>query len=204
MFTVGLTGGIGSGKTTVANAFAAYGVPIVDTDLIAHRMTASGGAAIPRIQRRFGSTFITAEGTLDRARMRELVFRNTEAKRQLEAIMHPLIRIETDRAIQAGSSPYAICVVPLLIEVDNWRERVDRFLVVDCSVQTQIKNVMQRNGFTRKQVQAIIAHQATRQTRLAAADDILVNETDIIDPLLLKIKLLHQRYLCLARYTIPS
>jgi dephospho-CoA kinase len=204
MFKVGLTGGIGSGKTTVANAFAAYGVPIVDTDLIAHRVTAPGGAAIPGIRTQFGATFITAQGALDRARMRELVFSNTQAKQQLEAIVHPLIRIETEREMQATSGPYVICVVPLLVEAGHWRERVNRVLVVDCAVQTQVERVMRRNGFTREQVQAIIARQATRQTRLAAADDIIVNEADTIEPLLPEIALLHQRYLSLARDSAPS
>ncbi|UDG82804.1 dephospho-CoA kinase [Candidatus Vallotia lariciata] len=200
MLKVGLTGGIGSGKTIVSNAFATYGVSIVDTDLISHRITASGGKAISGIRSRFGSAFITTEGAMNRARMRALIFNNTQAKQQLEAILHPLIRIEADFEIRAASSPYVICVVPLLVEVGNyWHKRVDRLLVVDCAVQTQVERVIQRNGFTRKQVQVIIESQATRQTRIAVADDILINETDIIDPILPKIALLHQRYLYLAR-----
>ncbi|UDG82212.1 dephospho-CoA kinase [Candidatus Vallotia cooleyia] len=199
MFKVGLTGGIGSGKTVITNAFSAHGIPIIDTDLIAHRVTASGGAAIPSIRTQFGATFITAEGALNRNRMRELVFNNMQAKQQLEASMQPLIRIETDRAIQTASGPYVVCVVPLLVEVSDWLKRIDRLLVVDCTVQTQVKRVMRRNGFTPQQVQAIIACQATRQTRLAAADDILLNETDTIELLLPKISLLHKLYLYLAR-----
>ncbi|WP_216797405.1 dephospho-CoA kinase [Candidatus Vallotia tarda] len=201
MFKVGLTGGIGSGKTTVANTFAAYGVPIVDTDLIAHRVTASGGTAMHSIREQFGSTFITTEGAMNRTKMRELVFNNAQAKQLLESILHPLIRIEMDREMQAISGPYVICVVPLLAEEGNWRKRVDRFLVVDCAVQTQVANVIRRNSFTCKQVQAIIASQATRQTRLAVADDILINE--INRSLLPQIALLHQLYLYLARCSIP-
>jgi dephospho-CoA kinase len=199
MFKVGLTGGIGSGKTTLANAFAAYGVPIVDTDIIAHRVTAPDGAAISRLFTEFGPTFITPENALDRARMRELVFSDAQAKQRLEAILHPLIQAETEREMQAAKGPYLICVVPLLVESGHWRQRIDRVLVVDCTVHTQIKRVMQRNGFTREQVQAIIARQATRQARLAAADDVIFNEADSIAPLQPEIARLHQRYLALAR-----
>lgn len=198
MFKVGLTGGIGSGKTTVANAFAEYGVPIIDTDIIAHRVTAPAGAAMPGILAQFGPAFITPDGALDRAKMRELVFSDVEAKQRLEAITHPLIRAGMEREIQAATGPYLICVVPLLVEAGDWRQRVNRVLVVDCAVQTQIERVMQRNGFTREQVEAIIARQATRQARMDVADDVIVNEVDSVEQLWSKIRQLHQRYLMLA------
>ncbi|KAG0194110.1 hypothetical protein DFQ28_001246 [Apophysomyces sp. BC1034] len=201
---VALTGGIGSGKTTLAHAFAAYGVPIVDTDVIAHRVTAPGGAAISSIRTQFGPAFITPEGALDRTRMRELVFRDARAKQRLEAITHPLIRVETDREMQTATGPYLICVVPLLVEAGNWHHRIDRVLVIDCTEQTQIERVMRRNGFTREQVRAIIARQATRPARLALADDVIVNEADSIEPLRPEIARLHQRYLALARNRAPS
>jgi dephospho-CoA kinase len=176
MFAVGLTGGIGSGKSFVADRFAAHGVPIVDTDAIAHRITAAHGVAMPAIAREFGTSFVAADGSLDRARMRELVFSDETARRRLEAITHPLIRAETEREWQQAAGPYVMVVVPLLIESGIWKKRVDRVLVVDCSVDTQIERVMRRNAFSRAQVLAIIARQATREARLAAADDVIVND----------------------------
>jgi dephospho-CoA kinase len=177
MFAVGLTGGIGSGKSFVADRFAAHGVPIVDTDAIAHRITAAHGVAMPAIAREFGASFVAADGSLDRARMRELVFSDETARRRLEAITHPLIRTETEREWQQAAGPYVMVVVPLLIESGIWKKRVDRVLVVDCSVDTQIERVMRRNAFSRAQVLAIIARQATREARLAAADDVIVNDS---------------------------
>jgi dephospho-CoA kinase len=177
MFAVGLTGGIGSGKSFVADRFAALGVPIVDTDAIAHRITAAHGVAMPAIAREFGASFVAADGSLDRARMRELVFSDETARRRLEAITHPLIRTETEREWQQAAGPYVMVVVPLLIESGIWKKRVDRVLVIDCSVDTQIERVMRRNAFSRAQVLAIIARQATREARLAAADDVIVNDS---------------------------
>lgn len=199
MFKVGLTGGIGSGKTTVANCFAVHGVPIVDTDLIAHRVTAPGGAAMPAIEAAFGRAFVAPDGSLERAKMRELVFSDNDAKQRLEAIVHPLIRAETDRAMRDTHGPYLICVVPLLIESGNWRTRFDRVLVVDCTVDTQVARVMHRNGFTREQVLAIVARQATREARLAAADDVIVNDARGLDDIAREAEALHRRYLELAR-----
>jgi dephospho-CoA kinase len=200
MFSIGLTGGIGSGKSTVADLFAARGVPLVDTDLIAHRMTAPGGVAMPLIASEFGSAYVAPNGSLDRTRMRELVFADDTAKARLEAILHPLIRAETERERHAAGGAYHIVVVPLLVESGNWASRVARVLVVDCPVETQIARVMQRNGFSREQVLAIIARQATRETRLAAADDIVLNdETATLETLAHQVDALHARYLELAR-----
>ncbi|SPB17260.1 dephospho-CoA kinase [Caballeronia novacaledonica] len=199
MFSIGLTGGIGSGKSTVADLFAARGAPLIDTDLIAHQITAQGGVAMPLIASEFGDDFIAANGSLDRAKMRALVFADDTAKARLERIVHPLIRAETERQRLAAQGAYHIVVVPLLVEAGEWAERVSRVLVVDCPVETQIARVMRRNGFTREQVLAIIAKQASREARLAAADDIVVNdETVTRDALAQQVDSLHARYLSLA------
>ncbi|QLD49186.1 dephospho-CoA kinase [Paraburkholderia fungorum] len=198
MFVVGLTGGIGSGKSTVADLFAAHGVPLVDTDLIAHRITAPHGIAMPQIAAEFGDSFVAADGSLDRARMRTLVFSDEGARKRLEGITHPLIRAETEREQREAQGPYVIVVVPLLVESGNWRTRVNRVLTVDCSVETQIARVMSRNGFSREQVLAIIARQATREARLAAADDIINNDNAPLDALKAQVDAQHRAYLALA------
>jgi dephospho-CoA kinase len=198
MYLVGMTGGIGSGKTFVADLFEARGVAIVDTDRIAHRITAPHGAAMPLISREFGEAFVAADGSLDRARMRALVFADDTARARLEALTHPLIRAETEREITAARAAYVIVVVPLLVESGVWRSRVDRVLVVDCSVETQVARVMRRSGFSREQVLAIVQRQAPREARLAAADDVLVNENIGAERLDDEIGHLHARYLSLA------
>lgn len=199
MFAVGLTGGIGSGKTTVADLFAKHGVSIVDTDVIAHCITAPGGAAMPLIEQAFGAQYVASDGALDRAKMRALVFSDDAAKAKLEAITHPLIRAETEREREAATGPYVVIVVPLLVESGTWRSRVDRVLVVDCGLETQIARVMRRNAFSREQVLAIIARQATREARLAAADDVVVNDDTPFEQLSEEVRRLHRRYLTLAR-----
>ena len=203
MFAVGLTGGIGSGKSTIADLFAAHRVAIVDTDAIAHRITAPGGAAMPLVEQTFGPRFVAPDGSLDRAKMRALVFADDTAKARLEAITHPLIRSETEREREAASGPYVIVVVPLLVESGAWRSRVDRVLVVDCDVETQIARVMRRNAFTREQVLAIIARQATREARLAAADDVIVNDAKPVGELAREVHTLHERYLEMAAKAAP-
>lgn len=177
---IGLTGGIGSGKTRVADLFAAHGAAIIDTDVIAHEVTAPGGPAIAPLVATFGPECLTPQGAMDRARMRALVFADEAARRTLESITHPLIRAAcTARAEHfedLALHPYIVFVVPLLVEGGGGRWRtLDRVLVVDCPVETQIARVMQRNGFSREQVEAIIARQATRAARLAAADDVIDN-----------------------------
>lgn len=199
MFAVGLTGGIGSGKTTVADLFAKHGVSIVDTDVIAHCITAPGGAAMPLIEQAFGAQYVASDGALDRAKMRALVFSDDAAKAKLEAITHPLIRAETEREREAATGPYVVIVVPLLVESGTWRSRVDRVLVVDCGLETQIARVMRRNALSREQVLAIIARQATREARLAAADDVIVNDDTPFEQLSEEVRRLHRRYLTLAR-----
>ncbi|WP_434107395.1 dephospho-CoA kinase [Paraburkholderia caffeinilytica] len=198
MFAVGLTGGIGSGKSTVADLFAAHGVPLVDTDLIAHRITAPHGIAMPQIAAEFGNAFVAADGSLDRARMRTLVFSDDGARKRLEGITHPLIRAETEREQREAQGPYVIVVVPLLVESGSWKTRVNRVLTVDCSVETQISRVMSRNGFSREQVLAIIARQATREARLAAADDVIDNDNAPLDVLKTHVDAQHRVYLSLA------
>ncbi|GJH38611.1 dephospho-CoA kinase [Paraburkholderia azotifigens] len=198
MFAVGLTGGIGSGKSTVADLFAKRGVTLVDTDVIAHRITAPQGLAMPSIATEFGPSFVAEDGSLDRARMRALVFSDENARKRLEAITHPLIRAETERQRQQAPGPYVIIVVPLLVESGSWKTRVNRVLAVDCSVETQIARVMRRNAFTREQVLAIIARQATREARLAAADDVIVNDNRSLDELEVDVDQLHRTYVSLA------
>ncbi|OAJ57240.1 dephospho-CoA kinase [Paraburkholderia ginsengiterrae] len=198
MFVVGLTGGIGSGKSTVANLFAGHGVPLVDTDVIAHRITAPGGIAMPQIAAEFGEEFVAPDGSLDRARMRTLVFSDERARKRLEGITHPLIRAETEREQREAQGPYVIVVVPLLVESGSWKTRVSRVLTVDCSVETQISRVMSRNSFSRDQVLAIIARQATREARLAAADDVIDNDNAPLDTLKAQVDAQHRVYLSLA------
>ena len=196
---VGLTGGIGSGKTQVSNTFEALGVPVIDTDLISHAVTAPNGLAIPAIREAFGDEMIDPSGKLDRAKMRELVFRNPQAKQKLEAILHPLIANVTMASIaQHSDAPYVVLVVPLLAESVQWINRCDRILVIDCEVQTQIDRVMARSGMTREQVLAIIATQATREARRAIANEVIVNESTI-EALTQQVKRLHDFYLNMAR-----
>ncbi|MFJ9534640.1 dephospho-CoA kinase [Herbaspirillum sp. NPDC101396] len=197
-FSIGLTGGIGSGKTTVADLFGERGAALIDTDAIAHQLTTPGGAAIDAIRATFGDDFIGADGAMDRPRMRAHVFADAGARKRLEAVLHPLIRSETARAAQAARGDYLIFVVPLLVESQQWRTRTSRILVVDCSEEVQIARVMQRNGMTRAQVEAIMKAQATRTERLAAADDVIENNGDTA-ALLPQIERLHALYLAMAK-----
>jgi dephospho-CoA kinase len=196
-FSVGLTGGIGSGKTTVANMFEARGAAVVDTDQIAHQLTAPGGAAIPQIHAQFGEAFLTTEGAMDRTKVREYVFAEPAAKARLESILHPLIRIETERAAAQAQGLYLVFVVPLLVESGTWKQRASRVLVVDCPEELQVARVMSRSGLSESQVRAIMAAQVPRQVRLAAADDVIVNdgEPSAIAP---QVERLHALYATLA------
>jgi dephospho-CoA kinase len=175
---IGLTGGIGSGKSTVADLFVERGAALVDTDRFAHELTAPGGAAIPAIRTAFGDQVIAADGRLDRAAMRALAFADSGVRRRLEGILHPMIReltAEGIRAAIAAGAPYVLVAVPLLVESGDWRGRYDRVLVVDCPTEVQIERVRRRSGLDRAQVEAILAAQASRETRLAAADDVIDN-----------------------------
>ena len=197
-FAVGLTGGIGSGKTTVANLFAAQGAGLVDADEISRRLTAPAQPAVAEIARKFGGQFIAADGSLDRARMRNMVFTNATARKDLEAILHPLVIQESTRQILASNAPYVIIVVPLLIESGAaYRGRMDRILVVDCAPENQISRVMERSGLSRSEVLGIIATQASRRQRLNEADDVIHND-DNLEMLSAQVNPLHLRYLGLA------
>ena len=194
---IGLTGGIGCGKSLVTDLFAARGVSIVDTDRIAHELTGANGAAMPALLAEFGASCATADGALDRASMRALVFAEPRAKARLEAVLHPLIRAATLAEANLATGCYVLLAVPLLIESGSWRERVARMLVIDCPESLQIARVMARNGFTRSQVEAIMATQASRQARLAQADDVIDNSGEITQ-LAPQIDRLHAIYLDLA------
>ena len=175
MHTIGLTGGIGSGKSTVAALWVEFGVTLVDTDAIARRLTLPGGPALPAIAAQFGAQMIGADGALDRVRMREQVFHDPAAKQQLEAILHPLIGAQA-RA-EANAAPGAVIFdIPLLVESGHWRERVERVLVVDCEESTQVERVMRRSGWSREAVEAVIRQQATREQRRAVADAVIYND----------------------------
>lgn len=195
--SIGLTGGIGSGKTTVANFFAQLGVSVIDTDVIAHNLTAPGGVAIAAIRHAFGDEFINADGAMDRQKMRTYVFADPNAKQRLENILHPQIRQACEDAAQAAQGKYVIFVVPLLIESGTWLQRVKKTLVVDCDEETQIARVMQRNQFSREQVRSIMQTQASRELRLKYADDV-INSQQELTQVKQQVELLHQKYLHLC------
>ena len=174
---IGLTGGIGSGKSTVATLLASLGAAIIDTDRIARALTLPGGAGIAPLRAAFGDAAMAADGSLDRARMRELAFADASAKGRLEAILHPLIGIEVEReATLANSAPAIVFDVQLLVESGRWRGRVGRVWVVDCSEQRQIERVVARSGWREEQVRAVLAQQASRAARRASADAVIDND----------------------------
>jgi dephospho-CoA kinase len=202
MFTVGLTGGIGSGKSTVADLFAALGTPVIDTDLIAHQLTAPGGAALDAIRAAFSEAVIQADGSLDRAALRRLVFEDAAARRKLEAILHPRIRRAVEERLAYLDAPYVVIVIPLLVETGGYRELLNRVLVVDCPEALQVSRVKARNGLVHDEILAILAVQASRAERLAAANDVIVNTTSL-GALRDEVAALHQRYLTLAAAPLP-
>ena len=195
-FVVGLTGGIGSGKSAVADEFGRLGASIVDTDVISHELTGKGGSAVPEIERSFGKSFV-ADGAMDRKKMRDHVFGNPAEKKKLEALLHPMIREESRRRIAAASGPYVVHVIPLLVESGDYRSRVDRVLVVDAPEEAQAARVRSR-GLSDAEIRAIIAAQVSRERRLAAADDVIDN-SGTIDALRQAVFALHQKYLQFAR-----
>jgi len=195
---VGLTGGIGSGKSAAAEEFGRLGATVVDTDAIAHELTQSGGAAIGEIRRRFGSDYVEPTGAMDRAKMRALVFRDPAAKRKLEQLLHPMIRAESERRIAAASGPYVIHVVPLLVESAEYRQRVARVLVVDCPEAVQVERVRRRSSLSEEEVRRIIGAQIKSEVRLTAADDVIDN-AGTLDALHKQVRELHVRYLAQSR-----
>ena len=197
-FVVGLTGGIGSGKSAAADEFAALGASVVDTDAIARELTDKGGAALAHIERRFGAAFLDASGAMNRKKMRDHVFADAAAKQALENLLHPLIREESARRIAAASGPYVVHVVPLLLESPGYRDRVDRVLVVDASEQAQLARVRARSGLSADEVRAIMRTQVSRDERLAGADDVIDNSGSL-EALRKQVGALHQKYLQFAR-----
>jgi dephospho-CoA kinase len=197
-FVVGLTGGIGSGKSAAAAEFERLGASIVDTDAIAHELTQAGGSALPEVERIFGAAAIERSGAMDRAHMRRLVFADPAAKQALEALLHPMIRKESERRIAAATGAYVIHVVPLLVESPDYRSRVDRVLVVDVPEALQIERVRARSRLPEHEVRAILAAQATRAERLAAADDVIDNR-GTIDAMRRQVAALHLKYLGYSR-----
>lgn len=200
---VGLTGGIGSGKSTVASLFKECGVVVIDSDVISHQITQSGGMAIAAICTTFGEDYIDASGALNRALMRQLIFCDPVAKSKLEAILHPLIRaqmlaqIDSVNADSTCVSPYLLLVVPLLFETKNYQALVQRVLVVDCAETIQVARTMQRSGLDEKTVHTIMASQILRSERLRLADDVIQNEGDL-NALRQRVNQLHQFYLTIS------
>jgi dephospho-CoA kinase len=172
---VGLTGGIGSGKSLVADNLKALGAAVVDTDEISRELTAVHGEAMPALREAFGSALVTPEGSLDRAAMRSLVFTGAAARARLEAILHPAIRARADQALAAATGPYSVLVVPLLFEKGGYVDRVDRILVVDCPEALQVRRVRERSGLAEAEVRAVMATQWPRWRRLQSADDVIWN-----------------------------
>ncbi len=196
-FIVGLTGGIGSGKSKASEFFASHNVDIIDTDQVSHTVTQPQGVAIQPIKEAFGDIYITAEGALDRAKMRERVFSDDESRKKLEAILHPLIQQEVSHQIKLTQSPYAIIVVPLLVETGSYRDKIQRILVIDCDEAQQISRTMTRSKLDEQTVRDIMAIQAFRQERLTHADDVISNNQDLTY-LQKQVDDLHKKYLVLA------
>ncbi|WP_324015949.1 dephospho-CoA kinase [Aeromonas hydrophila] len=197
MYVVAITGGIGSGKTTVANQFAELGIEVVDADVIAREVVEPGTPALAAIAAHFGSEVITPVGQLDRRQLRERVFTDPQAKGWLNALLHPLIRTEMQRQCAAARSPYCLLVVPLLVE-NRLTALANRVLVIDVDEATQIERTCRRDGVSREQAQAILTAQASRAERLAAADDVLDNQNGTPEAIKSRILALHETYLAFA------
>ena len=178
MLKIGLTGGIGSGKTSVTDIFSELGVPVIDTDVIARQLTAGDGAALPQIRALWGASVMRPDGELDRDALRRRIFADPHERRQLEAILHPLIRRQVIAELASLNAPYVVVVIPLLAETGNYRELLDRVLVVDCPELLHLERVRARSGLSAEEVSAIISAQADRASRIAAADDVIVNDSD--------------------------
>lgn len=191
---LGLTGGIGSGKSTVAALLEQRGAFVIDADAISRACTLSGGSAMPTIASTFGQDFVNADGALDRQRMRDHVFARPDARRTLEAIIHPLVGAEVRRLAASSNARCLVFDVPLLVESPHWRHQLDRVVVVDCSHTTQIRRVSQRNAWDAHTIEAVIRTQSPRVQRLAAADAVLFNDTDKIEHLQRLVSGLAQRF----------
>ncbi|HEX7749421.1 MAG TPA: dephospho-CoA kinase [Bordetella sp.] len=199
MLSIGLTGGIGSGKSRVADLLAQWGAALIDTDVIAHALTGPQGEAMPALREAFGVQAVTAEGALNRAWMRERVFRDPDAKARLEGILHPLISRHAREQGERARGAYRVYVVPLLVESGRWRDKVDRICVVDCDPETQISRVRERSGLTPDGIRAIMAAQSTREARLQVADDVILNDGATSAALLHeRTRMMHDRWIALA------
>lgn len=199
MFKLGLTGGIGSGKTAVAQHLSELGATVVDTDAIAHALTAPEGTAIDPIRTAFGDQAIGSDGAMDRTFMRDLVFREPTQRQRLEGILHPLIGAEVERQAALARGRYLVFVVPLLVESGRWIDRLDRVCVVDCDRQTQLARVQARSGLSQQRIEQIMAAQATREQRLAKADDVIDNGAGIsLVELRDQVLVLHEQWCNLA------
>jgi dephospho-CoA kinase len=197
MLKVGVTGGLGAGKTTVSRMFAGLGVPVVDTDEISRELTASGGKAIPAIRNAFGDAVFSAGGSLNRAALRAQILADEAAKRRLEDILHPLIRTQVESRMEAVEAPYVLVVIPLLVETGAYDKMLDRVLVVDCSEQTQLQRSLARGGWSEAEILAMMARQAGRKDRLARADDVI--DTDCgLEELSGRVSALDQKYRLLS------
>jgi len=196
MLRIGLTGGIASGKSTVADMFSAYGIPVIDTDEIARDVVTPGSPGLAEVQRQFGAGVIASDGTLDRAALRKIIFENDEQRKVLEAILHPRIREETMRRAAVAGGPYQIIVVPLLVE-STLKSFMSRIVVVDCDPQTQLERLLSRDAENLQQAKRIIASQSSREQRLAIASDVVVNDGDI-EETRRQVDELHLRFLELA------
>ena len=194
---IGLTGGIGSGKSTVANILQQHGAAVIDTDAIAHTLSAPGGTAIAAIRQTFGDEYIDATGAMDRQHMRQRVFSDEPARKRLEQILHSLIRQEVEKQLAQAQGDYILLMVPLLVETGAYRELIARTLVVDTPEALQLSRTMERSDLGAAEVQAIMDKQVDRATRLAAADDVVVNDTDLAT-LQQRMASLHRHYLQLA------
>ena len=192
-FCVGLTGGIGSGKSRAADMFAELGAGVVDTDAISHALTAPGGAAMPALERAFGREFVRDDGSLDRARMRALVFGDADAKHKLESLLHPMIRAEVNRQAESSPAPYVMLVVPLLFETGAYQDQLARVVVVDCDEAQQIARTMARSHLSEAEVRRIMNAQIPRSERVARADDVISNDGDI-SHLRGQVEALHRQY----------
>jgi dephospho-CoA kinase len=196
-YCIGLTGGIGSGKSSVAKVFEELGAEIIDTDEISHSLTRPGGAAMPAISSEFGAQHVAADGSLDRAKMRQLVFGDSSARKRLEAVLHPLIGGEVRGRVAASQRPYVMLAVPLLLETGAYRDILKRIAVVDCMEAQQVERTMRRSGLSEAQVRAIMNAQVTRGQRLARADDVIDNSGEAAATRR-EVELLHTTYLALA------
>ena len=197
-FRVGLTGGIGSGKSTVASLFAGLGVAVIDTDVLSHQLTQPGGAAIAAIRSSFGEDYIDATGALDRAKMRQLVFSDNTARQRLEKILHPLILAQAKSQAESSPAPYVLLVIPLLFETDDYQGWLNRTLAVDCPENTQLSRAARRDALSEQAVRAIMARQLPRAQRRQLADDVIENDGSLSD-LQAQILPLHRQYLKLAQ-----